>query len=181
MAVLKRIFSAVGLPPEHREAVAHWIEANDVPGRTPPPENLHVTIRWFGDLEDVVFDRLLGALDGSELLPPPFAIHLGGPGAFPRAAKATVGWIATEAPELGELREAVDEAARDAGIDDEDRPFRPHLTVSRIQPEMDLRRWIEATPPLAISVPVDRVVFLRSHLGDGPAEYELLEDIGLGR
>ena len=176
--LIRRVFAALGLPPEHREAVAEWIDGNDVPGTRAPAENLHVTIRWFGDLEEVSFERLAAGLDEADL-GGPFTMRLTEVGAFPRASKATVAWLRPEADGLDDLRAVVDDAARGAGIDDEDRPFRPHLTVARIRPELDLRAWMARVPPVSIGVPVDRLSILRSHLGGGPARYELLEQFEL--
>lgn len=179
MEELRRVFVALGLPPEHRMAVADWIDRAEVPGTVPPPENLHVTVRWFGDLEASVFDRLLAGMDGAHR-PEPFVMRLDGVGVFPRPAAASVVWLRPEAPELEEVRQVVDGAAEDAGIPPDDRPFVPHLTVGRLRPPADLRPFLAGAPPVAFRVPVERMTVLRSRLGSGPPGYEVLDSIPLG-
>ena len=62
-----------------------------------------------------------------------------------------------------------------AGFPPEDRPYRSHLTLSRIRPDQDVTAVLDAVPPLGLAMPVDRVVLYRSHLGPGGPRYEEVE------
>jgi 2'-5' RNA ligase len=175
-----RIFVAAGLSPEVRLAVAGWVTALDPPGAVVPPENLHVTFRFLGDIDEATFDRLVAGLDQAEF-PDPFRVRLGGWGAFPHKRKATVLWVgfAEGGEELSAIHDEVAEACEAAGVEAEERPFRPHVTVSRIRPPADLRTLIDAADPLSVSSAINEIVVLRSHLGQGFPRYELMERFGL--
>lgn len=151
--------------------MAQW----DLPGSVVPPENLHVTLRFVGETDIVGHDRLLAALD-ERLGGGPFSMRLGGLGAFPSARRATVLWVDVTAgtADLQRLHTAVESACDSAGLGREERPFRPHVTVSRLRPPSDVTALVRAVAPLDIVSPVDRVSVLRSHLGGGTPRYELL-------
>ena len=86
---------------------------------------------------------------------------MGEPGGFPPAA-------------------AVEEAVEAAGFAPEDRPFRSHMTLSRLRPDQDVTAVLEAVPPVGLAMAVDRVVLYRSHLGRGGPRYERVESFLLG-
>ena len=184
MESVGRLFVAVPLTDETRAGLAaHLLEATGnrpLPGKPVPPPNWHITMRFLGPTDDVAFERLLAAL-GEADLGAPFSISFGGLGAFPRPARATVLWLAIErgADRLESLAERAEEAAQQAGFAPEDRPFHPHLTLSRIRPHQDVRPLLEDVDPFRRSLPVDRLVVYRSHLGRGGARYEELESIAL--
>jgi RNA 2',3'-cyclic 3'-phosphodiesterase len=175
-----RIFVAAGLSPEVRLAVSGRVTSLDPPGALVPPENLHVTFRFLGDIDEATFDRLVAGLDQAEF-PDPFGVRLGGLGAFPHAKKATVLWVGFTdgGEELSAIHDEVAEACEAAGVEPDERPFRPHVTVSRIRPPADVRSLIEGTDPLGVRSMVGEVVVLRSHLGQGSPRYELMERFGL--
>ena len=175
-----RIFVAVGLPPEVRMAIAEHLARRPLPGAPVPAGNFHLTLRFLGETAAVGFDRLLAALDETPL-PPPFPLELGGLGAFPQPRKATVLWLGVTAggEAVENLHLAVDDACAEAGLGREERPFRPHLTVSRMRPPVDVRSLIEHTPQFNLRSRVDAIAVLRSHLGGGAPRYELLETFPL--
>ena len=114
-----------------------------LPGRLSPPDNWHVTVRFLGLLDDVLLDRVLAGLDQAASTEPdwpdgPITVTLAGVGTFPRPEKATVLWVGVESEPLAELAEAVQDLVRSVGVEPEERPFRPHLTLSRVRPPLDL-------------------------------------------
>lgn len=179
-----RVFVAVALTDEARHGLAAHLDSHlggtPLPGRPLPPENWHLTLRFCGALDRLTYEKLLAGLDQSEL-GDPFRIGFGGLGAFPRPARATVLWLAIErgSDELGVLAAVAEDAAVDAGMMPEERPFHAHLTLSRIRPHQQVSPTIEAVPAAGIGMEVDTVTVYRSHLGGGPARYEVLEQIPL--
>lgn len=184
MEPVGRLFVAVPLTDEVRAGLAaHLMEATkdrQLAGRPVPPPNWHITVRFLGSTEEVAYERVLEALAEAEL-GEPFSMSFGGLGAFPRPSRATVLWLAIEAggTRLAQLAALSEEAAQRAGIAPEDRPFHPHLTLSRIRPHQDVRSLIEQVAPFPLSEKVDRLVVYRSNLGGGGARYEELESIDL--
>jgi 2'-5' RNA ligase len=108
---------------------------------------------------------------------PAFALRWGSLGAFPRPRRANVLWLGVDQGESAaeSLAVAVEEAAEAAGFPPEDRPFRSHLTLSRLRPDQDVAAVLDAVPPLGLAMAVDRVVLYQSHLGPGGPRYEEVE------
>lgn len=135
-----RVFAAIRPPPEVVAALDDRLESVAVPGRPVPPENWHVTLRFVGHLEAAAYERWLSELD-AVAKPSPFRLKLGGLGAFPKPARATVLWVGVQGDGAARLAAAADDAADVAGLGREERPFRPHLTVARARPPVDVR-WL---------------------------------------
>ncbi len=178
--VTARIFVAVPLSEEARVVLTGLLDGIDMPGSVVPPANWHITLRFIGRADDVAFDRLLGSLDEAGL-GRAFDLELGEMGAFPRPKSATVLWlgVAKDQARLGELAVEVEDAVQAAGFEAEERPFRPHLTLSRVRPPVDVTRLIASFPRAGLGWRCSSIVVYRSHLGRGPARYEPLETFPL--
>lgn len=185
VAPVGRLFLAVDLPEPVRDLLAavlvRWNEGRPLPGRPVPPANWHLTLRFLGDADEVGRDRLLAALDGRG----PggrVRVRLNGLGAFPTPRRATVLWLGVSegAAALDRLAAVAEEAAVSAGWPPEDRPFHPHLTLSRIRPDQDVRPLLARPQPEPVAFDAGAITLFRSHLGGGPARYEALERFPLG-
>jgi 2'-5' RNA ligase len=182
---VRRIFVAVDLDDEVRHGLAAHLNAsvtNDgLPGSAPPPANWHITLRFLGKANQPAYETVLARLEETDL-GPPFELGFAGLGAFPRAARATVLWlgVGTGADALSDLAGAVEEAVVGAGYMPEERPFHPHLTLSRIRPPRDVRGLVERVKPFPLRQTVRHVTVCESVLGRGPAIYVPLETIRLG-
>jgi 2'-5' RNA ligase len=180
--VKARIFVAVPLTDEARMALADRLTPFDLPGTVVPPANWHITLRFIGWTDDVGYDRLLASLDQAEL-GPGFEVEVGEMGAFPRPKRATVLWLGVTKGQsrLEEVADAVEESVQAAGFDGEERPFRPHLTLSRIRPPLDVTGLTDSFPGADLGWRCRSIVVYRSHLGRGGARYEPLETFPLSR
>jgi 2'-5' RNA ligase len=159
-------------------ALADSLSPHDIPGRLAPPENWHITLRFLGDVDQVTYERFFAALEVEDV--EPFRIRLDGLGAFPNARRATVIWIGVDDGVAGltELNEITEGAAQSAGLDLEERPFHPHLTLARARPPADVR--VLEGVSFDLGWRCDRVVVYRSRTGRGGARYEPLETVHLG-
>lgn len=172
-----RLFLAVPLTEAIRAGLtAELARAGTLPGRTVAPGSWHLTLRFLGDTPADARDRLRRELQ-SAAPGRPFSIRFGGYGAFPRPDRATVLWlgVADGLEPLGRLAEAAESAARRAGFLAERRPFRAHLTLSRLRDPADVRPLLRRLPPWDATMPVEEMVLFRSHLGGGPPRYEPVE------
>jgi 2'-5' RNA ligase len=184
MVVVVRSFVAVPLSDEVRLHISHALVAaapRGMPGRVVRPENWHVTLRFLGEVGEVERDLVIDALERADL-GDRFRLRWSRLGAFPRPSRATVLWLGVDrgAEELTGLALRTEEALECAGFAPEDRPFRGHLTLSRIRPHQDVTPVVNALDPLNLDMEVDRVVLYRSHLGPGGARYEEIEVFRLG-
>ncbi|MEE8375705.1 MAG: 2'-5' RNA ligase family protein, partial [Acidimicrobiia bacterium] len=69
--------------------------------------------------------------------------------------------------------EIAEEAAQMAGLEPEERPYRPHLTISRIRPPRDIGPLTAESFDLKWSC--DEIVVYQSEAGEGGVRYEPLE------
>jgi 2'-5' RNA ligase len=175
-----RLFVAVPLTAEARARISDALPG-PLPGREVRPENWHITVRFLGEVGDVERDLVIDALERAEF-GAPFRLRWSGLGAFPRPRRATVLWLGIDRgdTELRELAGGAEEALEGAGFAPEDRPFRSHLTLSRIRPHQDVTPLLDGFRPLGFEMTVDRLVLYRSHLGRGGARYEEVEVFPLG-
>lgn len=113
------------------DAVAH-LAAHLRGVRTSPPGQWHVTLAFLGEV--AAAEPLHAGLRAAAALHRPFDLRLSGSGAFgPRATWAGVsGDVAT----LRSLAAHVQDACRDAGVHLDQRAYRPHLTVGRVDPRL---------------------------------------------
>ena len=179
---LIRVFIAAPVPEEIKTALADRLADLKVPGKPVPPANWHFTLRFLGDVEEVTLERLLAALDQSDLRGR-FAAELGHMGAFPRAPKASVLWVGLTrgAAEMSQLAALANEAAEEAGLPSEERPFQPHLTLSRIRPPEDVTDLVDGTSYQGIEWRCQEIVVYESRLGRPHPIYEPLETFTLAR
>lgn len=180
----QRVFFGIELPDEvrHRLAVQleHPVRRRALPGRRVPPDNWHLTLRFIGLAGEAECDRMLAALDEAEL-GGPFRLALGGLGAFPKPAKAAVVWlgVTSGSERLTELAERCEDAAVAVGFPAEDRPFHPHVTLSRVRPPGDVRSLV-ADYEARAAFEVTAVTLFRSvQQHRRPNRYEVLETVAL--
>ena len=100
---------------------AKWVETED----------LHITLRFAGDIDNRQADELVGFLDGIDVQP--FQVAVREVGAFGGRDPRVI-WAGVDAgPELEHLHRAVERACRSAGLDPEPRAFKPHVTLARLK------------------------------------------------
>ena len=172
-----RLFTAL-IPPE---SAFDEIERAFAPYRDDPPglrwtsrDTWHVTLAFYGEVDDLTVERLLPRLERAAARHPARELTFSGAGAFPRASAARTLWTGTHT-DLRRLSDSCVAAARREGIDmGRSLRFHPHLTVARsrtpldLQPMVDALKTYEGTPWTA-----EEVHLVRSHLG-AKVRYETL-------
>jgi 2'-5' RNA ligase len=166
---VSRAFVAVVPPDAVLDAVAAAINTLDVPNaRWMPRSQWHLTLQFLGDHADL--DAVTRGLDG--LRAQPCEVQLGGGGAFPRAARATVLWCGIQkgADDLAELARRV--TAR-TGVAPDDRPFRAHLTIARTKTPTNVRAAVASLDDAFLGRPwaASDVVLFESTLGRDGAQH----------
>ena len=175
-----RLFVALDLTEEIRRRLAGL--AGGVPGaRWTEPENLHLTLRFIGEVpEDQAMD-IDAAL--AEVRAPAFPLILDGVGVFGSARRARVLWAGVERSEaLAHLQAKVESALVRCGLPADERKFSPHITQPRLKdaPADRIGRFLSDRGLFrAGPMPVEHVTLYRSHLGNGGAVYEALREYPL--
>ena len=126
----KRLFVSIELPPSVRQRLAEFDpQLRGV--RWLPPEQMHLTLSFLGNVPEDVEERLKKNLSAIEWKA--FFLPLIGFGAFPGKGRPNVIWIGvgTGHPHLFQLHKRVQEAALAAGLEPDLRVFHPHVTVAR--------------------------------------------------
>lgn len=148
-----------------RIATARWVSR----------QQMHVTLFFLGETDRV--DNIKAAL--GNIKAPPFALTLSGVGRFPARRKQPprVLWVGIDPePALDDLHQQVTTAMAGLGFVPEDRPFRPHITLSRLKtreplPEVDA--FLDAHSAFQAShVPVTEFVLFSSELSPQGARYQ---------
>ena len=94
-------------------------------------EQLHITLRFLGELSLAVVERVRSTV--AAVTVQPFDIELHRAGTFPNLARPRTLWLGGDrgAPELTALAGRVNDALFEVGIPRNGRPFSPHLTLAR--------------------------------------------------
>jgi 2'-5' RNA ligase len=136
--MMLRAFIAVEIPAGIQDAIAQSTTAlkNALPKplvRWVAPQNVHLTLKFLGDVSPINLEQLAKALKVETALHRTFSMSVGGLGAFPNPRRARVIWIGLKVPPaLETLRHGVETAAACLGYGPEERPFSPHLTIGRV-------------------------------------------------
>jgi len=144
-----RLFIGIGLPVSLAETLAHaahtLIKANERGRiRWTPPENLHLTLSFLGQVEPARLDGIEQAL--ATLRSPAFHLEIDGAGVFPNAGILYV--QVKPAPALLSFAEQVFRAMETCGFTREPRPYAPHITLARTKGRVRLPARLPENPAL---------------------------------
>ena len=176
--LLARLFIALDLPGDARQALES-IQPWGVPGvRLVAPDQLHLTLHFLGNIDETVGQNLPAVL--AEVPSPPLTLVLSGVGQFPEKGPAQILWAGVaENPELRQLRREI-EARLSAAIGSrgESRPWRPHITLARVTSSRlsgPIRDWLSRQSLFQLApVVIERWGLYRSDLGPTGPCYSMI-------
>lgn len=128
-----RLFIALDLPDPLREQLAAM--RGPVSGLVwSRPEQMHLTLRFLGDVDIALREPLESAL--ARVNVEPFMLPVAGVGSFPPRRPARVLWVGVGRghPRLHQLRQQIDDNVLHAGVALDVRHFHPHVTLARVKP-----------------------------------------------
>jgi 2'-5' RNA ligase len=110
------------------------------------PENIHLTLKFLGNIEASRIDRVGKALKIAANGIPSFEVTVSGAGCFPSARSPRVLWVgSSNTPEpLQRLYSNIEDELSRVGFDREKRKFSPHLTIGRVRTPHNSARVAES-------------------------------------
>lgn len=169
---MHRLFVAIRPPEPIRDLLIDAMD--DSPDfRWQDEEQLHLTLRFVGEVERPVAEDLAAALGAIHARA--FAARIAGVGRFEQRSGGTL-WAAVEPrPPVAALATKVERACLGVGLEPERRAFHPHITLARwngrqsreVADFLQRKRAI-ASPPFE----VDAFSLYESHLSRHGAHYE---------
>lgn len=162
------------------EALRAELASSGAQLRLVEPRNLHLTLRFLGDIEEARVDEIHGAMKRSVGGVAPFEIGFHGAGAFPNLSYIRVVWVGLRGAEpLQELARRLDAELSGIGMEKEG-GFSPHITLARVKSRAGRERLQEILRARADedfgSMRVEKVKLKRSVLGrEGPVYSDVRE------
>jgi 2'-5' RNA ligase len=197
-----RLFVAVDLPDEARQAIAVrqklWagpLSKSKDGLKLVEPARMHLTLLFIGEAPEANVPAIVASMNAPASMAP-FDVTFGGVGVFPPRGAPRVLWIGITdgVAHLERLQHEIAARVRAVGIEFDDRPFHPHLTlgrwrgadrkrpsaVRRSTPER-LRREVAALdqPDLIACVRVTRATLYQSRLSSSGPAYAALAHANL--
>ena len=107
------------------------------------PQNIHVTVRFLGDISPTMVDKLLTIMQNVKFTP--FTIQLKGLGIFPNPNYPRVVWAAmTEGTEqLKSIFTQLEPQIKALGFAADQYGFSPHLTIARVRSATNKQNLVE--------------------------------------
>jgi 2'-5' RNA ligase len=172
-----RAFLAIPLPWQLQESIRliqTELQASIGEARWTRPENLHLTLHFFGKVEQETLEKLKVSVLSVKGCQRSFQVEVKGLGAFPRPQRPRVIWLGLEPRgPLEQLHRATGQCLHQAGLTTDPRPYSPHLTIGRTRGDkLDLTRLFSSMQQKTIEpLTVDRLVLYESRLRPEGAQH----------
>jgi len=140
------------------------------------PEQLHVNLKFLGDIDPERAGLLSEAVRRCALAEAPISTRLGTLAAFgpPRRAKVLVVGVSDPEGRIGRLARALEQAAEGLGVAAERRPFVPHVTLGRLREPSDVTGLLAKRFPTEQAVVLGRIDLYESTLTPQGARHTLV-------
>ncbi len=150
------------------------------------PEKIHLTLKFFGNTEESSIDSIVQCIEEPTRNTLPFSIKVRGVGGFPVLKNPRVIWMGLVDGKgiLASFQKEIEERLEKIGVQPEDRPFHPHLTLGRMRSsrgKQELVGRMERHKEEEFGVfQVERVVLFKSELRPSGPIYTPLRELRLG-
>lgn len=167
-----RLFVAIRIPDDVKKGLKKAsAPLEGIPGvRMMPLENLHLTLKFIGEVEGEKEKGMGDALAGVKFSP--FSVELFGAGAYPSINMPRAIWVGGKSTGAEELAGKIDDALLPLGVGKE--KFSVHLTVARANGRVDLSEFLKTGNAGAFEV--RSFALMKSTLAAGGAVYECLRE-----
>ncbi len=184
-----RVFICLELPEQAkktigREAIAP-LERLDARCSWVRPANLHLTLKFLGDIREAIVPKLAVALEKVVAKCHPISLSLKDVGTFGGRTPRVV-WVGLEGEmeSLADMAKAVDRAASEFGFARAKKRFAAHLTIARVRGPKGTERLVEEAGRISLpadSFFLDRMILMKSTLSPRGSIYEPLAEFTLNK
>jgi 2'-5' RNA ligase len=150
------------------------------------PEKIHLTLKFFGNIEESRINPIFKAIEEPIQNTPPFSLKVRGVGAFPQMRNPRVIWmgLVNGKEVLASLQKQIETQLEKIGFQPEDRPFHPHLTLGRMRSSRGKEELVGGMEKHREEefgdFQIERVVLFKSDLRPTGPIYTPLRDMKLG-
>jgi 2'-5' RNA ligase len=97
------------------------------------PENIHITLRFLGNIHLNIIDQLYQELKNIYFTP--FNVQIREVGTFPNLQRMRIIWVGIQqgTKELKKIFTQVEQKLQNLGINPEKKGFKPHITIARVK------------------------------------------------
>lgn len=131
---MTRLFVAMDFPgrvTEELSNLCHGVQG----ARWTSPEQMHLTLKFIGEVEDELVGEIEYALEKVRGIP--LDLTVSGVGYFPPRKNPRVLWAGIPpSKELSRLQKSIESAIESAGVKCNNRRFHPHITLARLGERM---------------------------------------------
>jgi len=186
---LIRSFLAIELPEAIRrkiEEVQKDLRISHADVRWVNPENIHLTLKFFGNIDEARIDPIVKSLEGTIGATSPFSLLIRGMGSFPHLKKPRVIWMGLQEgkQDLVALQRQIDGELKKIGLEPEGRDFHPHLTLGRVKSNRAIDELIGRMERYREEgfgdFRVERIVLFKSDLKPSGPIYTRMREMWLG-
>ncbi len=150
------------------------------------PEKIHLTLKFFGNIEESRIDPIFKSIEEPIRNTLPFSLKVRGVGAFPHLKNPRVIWMGlVDGREvLVSFQKQIETQLEKIGFQPEDRPFHPHLTLGRMRSSRGKEELVERMEKHREeefgTFQVERLVLFKSDLRPTGPIYTPLKEMKLG-
>jgi 2'-5' RNA ligase len=186
---LIRSFLAIEIPRtilKKIEGIQEDLKSSRADVRWVSPEKVHLTLKFFGNIDESKIDPIVKSIEEPIRITPPFSLKVRGVGAFPHLKNPRVIWmgLVDEKEVLTSFQKQLERELGKIGFEPEERTFHPHLTLGRMKSSKEreeLTGRIERHKEEEFGdFQIERIVLFKSDLKPTGPIYTPLREMKLG-
>lgn len=151
------------------------------------PENIHLTLKFLGDISKSEIEKVSQALFDTADKHPLITLMVKGLGVFPSIKRPRVIWvgISGQTDQLVRLQKDIDTKLKNIGFPKEKRPFKGHLTLARAKENINSKKIFDAIKQFgkfeSETFVAKNIILFKSELKSTGAVYSTLRSAPLAK
>jgi 2'-5' RNA ligase len=182
-----RSFIAIELSETAKSALAELQQELKKTGadvRWVKPENIHLTLKFLGNIEKNIIDSIVQILTGTCNKFEVFTLEIKGTGVFPSVKSPRVIWVSANGKTtVTGIQLEIETGLSSLGFEREKRTFTPHLTLGRFKTSQGKRPLLDKVELFKDNsygvIDVRSISIMRSDLSPAGAKYTRIAEIPL--